>query len=175
MEIYVVYRIGTMPHAMKIHNLGDLGAWRWGVVSRYEDLRDMVNLHPILIDENTAKGLALLNVTEIKVEGGNMNETRPLTNDEIALKEKGKMFVNKLNARGMIKGNIGDTNDIIADLTKIIAVMAEDLYQKGTLSESIRDVFTQYLSNYDVIGLPKKVKERFDKIGNILSDNYFVK
>lgn len=172
MEIYVVFRNDYIPS--DVHVLGDLGAWKWGKVKSYKKLRNMVDLHPVLIDKDTSDGLTLRDTTELPVDPSEPDgDMRALTTEEQAKKDKGLALIDKLDVRGNIRGNVGDENEVLADLTKMVAVMAEDLYQKGHLSESIRDVFVKYLDNYDIVGLPAKMKERFDKIATILSSNYF--
>jgi hypothetical protein len=55
--------------------------------------------------------------------------TRELTEEEIANKAKAELFLIKLETRAKITANIGDNNDLIADINKRISILERITYQ----------------------------------------------
>jgi hypothetical protein len=110
--------------------------------------------------------------------------TRELTEEEIANKTKAELFLIKLETRAKITANIGDNNDLIADINKRISILERITYQTlnylYSQSELIDDIpaelqnaYGSLLNNYvnmistgdlkDVIDL-EDINNVFDKI-----------
>jgi hypothetical protein len=110
--------------------------------------------------------------------------TRELTEEEIANKAKAELFLIKLETRAKITANIGDNNDLIADINKRISILERITYQTlnylYSQSELIDDIpaelqnaYGSLLNNYvnmistgdlkDVIDL-EDINNVFDKI-----------
>jgi hypothetical protein len=78
--------------------------------------------------------------------------TRELTEEEIANKAKAELFLIKLETRAKITANIGDNNDLIADINKRISILERITYQTldylYSQSELIDDIPAELQNTY---------------------------
>jgi methionyl-tRNA synthetase len=110
--------------------------------------------------------------------------TRELTEEEIANKAKAELFLIKLETRAKITANIGDNNDLIADINKRISILERITYQTldylysqseliDVIPAELQNAYGSLLNNYvnmistgdlkDVIDL-EDINNVFDKI-----------
>jgi uncharacterized protein YeeX (DUF496 family) len=85
---------------------------------------------PIPVSDEVASGFYLLNTDTITEESsaGEIT-TRDLTDEETSNKEAAELFFEKLEIRSQISANVGDNNDLIADINKRISLLERIVYQ----------------------------------------------
>lgn len=178
--IYFVFkklRIGNMGGILPrgVNVLGDLGEWNYACVENAGKLQDIAEHFPIVIDEGIVEGLQLRNVNKLPadptVDEDDPNyKERELTEEEKANKVRALTFLNKLDIRSDICAKVGDLTDIVTDVTKLLGLVVSDIKETGTVSDSIYAILENYMSLYPKQVTGEKLKDRLDKIANIMKN-----
>lgn len=112
-----------------VTNIGEYKNWVIAYTENLEDFKLLSEFDPVLITEGVAKGLPLIGKTQIferigltPIEGS----WRDLTEQELSWQKEAQDYVYKMDARDNINKDVGDIQDLIADLSKRV-----DLIERG--------------------------------------------
>lgn len=131
------------------------------------DLLSISEFSPIIVTEDEAMGLNLVGLTEINdVMGGDI---RPLNDVELARQAAAEKLVKKLRARFRINAEVGDAQDLLADVAKRLAMlermvmlMAHEQLNGVAIDQATKDLFMALVKNY-VDGISADtLKDRID-------------
>jgi hypothetical protein len=153
-DIYIIFKTlrikdigGMMPPNVNIK--GSIGEWYYGKITDKNILWDIREYYPMVIDEDTYKGLDYYNTTQITEDSTNGDIIlRDLTEEELTLKNIAIKTLKKLDIRSSIESDVGDIYDIVADLSKQINILEKIVY------ESLNELFKT-----DII--PQSIKDKY--------------
>jgi len=172
-KVYFMYKIPRNKGPI-VHNLADIGEWRVAETDKPERLwKELKCLYPMIIDEDTANGFKYINVTQVPVDSKDPEgEKRELNSDELELKSLAQKAKNKLLVRSLIESKVGDINDVVADLCKVVYLLINELHSNKNISDDLNGIITNILSAYGIDGLTEKLKKRNDAVASILNEYY---
>ena len=167
-DIYFLFKVlrvkgigGLMPPDITI--LGEYGNYYWGKTSNPKKLWEIREFFPVLIDKETAEGLKFIKVDRVPEDPDDPDSPlRYLTDEELELKKKGLKALAKVNIRGDIESQLGDIHDLLADMNKGLCLLAKELFDKGLISQEVMDIFSSYISLFNIDDLKLKLKQKND-------------
>lgn len=147
----------------------------------------IIETYPNIVDNSIIEGFQHLQVPDAD-----------LTSENLTIKNKMREWIYKLNSRYRIEKEVGDTNDLLADVSKRISLierlvmrMAADYFEIQTLPIEYKNAYTTLISNYlgafdagyfldrtdleDPGLLFSRLMERTKKIADIINEEYFSK
>lgn len=179
--------------------LGVQDGYYLGKMISHESLNSIKNYFVCFIDDDTADGFKLVGITQIPIDPMNPHtEYRDLTTTELTKQALADKLLLKLKLRSHISLEVGDTDDLIADMSKrtdlIERLLLRVFYytlQDIPIPQAIKDAYLPMVTNYinsvdnqtlrvradleDPQEVFNKLAIRTTKIADIVKEEYFDK
>ncbi len=132
-DTYFVYKAnritgigGVVPKSTASTDLG-IGSkreWYLGKTTDPSFLNSIREHNPVVVSLTTASGFSFIDVAEMtEYDGEGGITTRAYTAYEQSLKDTAEKFMDKLEIRAKIESEVGDIYDLVADLSKRLALI----------------------------------------------------
>ena len=179
-------------------NLFTYGEWRVGNVEIPDELYLISEFNPIIISEEEAFGIQFIGKTKkysFSIKSPDLIE-EDLTPTELKQKALAEKLIKKLTVRKEIETQVGDTEDLIADLSKridlcefVIYSLLINKFSKQNLPESFHTLYDEintyltditnktqknYLSKVSFGEILSKIKQRNTNVINILEEKEYL-
>lgn len=127
-----------------------------GTVVDPELINKISNYFICFIDEDVAEGFKIISAKRLPIDPSSPeSKSRDLTEKELALQAKAKALVLKLKLRPKIYREIGDINDMVADMSKRIDLLEKILlkttfflFQDTEIPQAMKDTYLPMITKY---------------------------
>ena len=176
-KIYFVYTMNNTPSVGGVTPQGvEIGISQYknimcGCCSDALDLLSISEFNPIPCSEDAGRGLSLIGLTELPDNSDPHNEPVMVALTDVQLKQQAaaESLVNKLRKRFNIKSLAGDDGDLLADLTKRVALLErlsmkvfDKVLNGATLSKVDADLIKSIIKSYKLDLKDASVTEQID-------------